>query len=94
MADKAYFIYCGTGCTCCNYQNHYCGPFSTLEIAEDYKRRFHEGKKLASQYAPNGQYCIEEETVDMTLPNGRVIINDRVFDWADDHGWEESFQEW
>jgi hypothetical protein len=65
-----------------------------MEIAEDYKRRFYEEKKLASQYAPNGQYNIEEETVEITLPNGRVIVNDRVFDWADDHGWEEAFQEW
>jgi hypothetical protein len=82
-------IHCSTGCTCCSNENHYCGPFSTSEIAEDYVKQFHDGKKLASQYAANGHYYIEEHEAE-ALADGRVIIGCRIFpDWADDHGWEE-----
>ena len=86
---KAYMIHCSTGCTCCSNENHYCGPFSSREIAEGFKARFHATKRLASQYAPNGHYKVEEYDTEV-LPDGRIIISSRVFPgWADQSGWEE-----
>lgn len=86
---KAYTIHCGTGCSCCSDDNHYCGPYSTREVANRWKQDFHNRKKLASQYAENGRYTIEEHDAEI-LPDGRVIIDSRIFGaWADESGWVE-----
>lgn len=85
---SAFMIHCTTGCSCCSSENHYCGPFSSRDVAEKASASFHDGKKLASQYARNGRYSIEEHPAEV-LPDGRVIIDCRIFKgWADESPWE------
>lgn len=31
---KIWLINCGTGCTCCNYNDHQRGPYQSKEIAQ------------------------------------------------------------
>ena len=69
-----YMIYCGTGCTCCNSENHYRGPFSTREIAEEKCKDYTATKLLASQYAENGRYTIMPTAYEQ-LPDGRLILD-------------------
>jgi hypothetical protein len=77
--ETIYLIEARTGCTCCQSQNHYRGPYKTREDAE--KRiqfyRTSQGEKaywpLASQYARRGAYSVTEWTCE-TLPDGRKII--------------------
>lgn len=81
---KGYVIHCTTGCTCCSSENHFRGPFSTREIAEAKADVYHKEKVLASQYARNGRYRIEEFEAEV-LPDGRVIVDNTVFEgWADE----------
>ncbi len=76
-----FLIYCRTGCTCCSYENHYRGPFSTREIAEKAAAAYADMRLLSSQYAERGKYDIEERSLEI-LPDGRMIIGgDRV--WSD-----------
>lgn len=79
---KLFFIYAGTGCTCCNDQNHYRGPYATKEDAEHriayYKSPESKFWPLASQYARRGHYCVEEMDVEV-LGDGRWIIGNKVF---------------
>ena len=87
--SQAWMIHCQTGCSCCRNDNHWCGPFSSPEIAEIYKQEFHDRKKLASQYAPNGYYSISAHDAEL-MDDGRIIVGSRIFEkWADDNGWEE-----
>lgn len=84
----AYMIHARTGCTCCSYDNHFSGPFSSKDVAETIKNKFHNAKKLASQYAPNGLYSIYDCQAEL-LPDGRIIIESRIFQgWADDNPWD------
>lgn len=73
-----YVIYCGTGCTCCNSENHYRGPYETREAAQaeidSYLAPDSKFWPLASQYAKRGRYSIEEIAVE-ALPDGRLIVN-------------------
>lgn len=75
---KAYLIYCSTGCTCCSYENHYCGPFDSRETAQARAEQFKASARLASQYARNGRYTISEHDAEQ-LPDGRIIIGCRIF---------------
>ena len=89
---KAFKIYCSTGCTCCSGENHYRGPFSTREIAEEKVKSYRQRRLLASQYSSNGNYYIYEHDAEL-LSDGRIIIGDRVaLGWADenDEPWYES----
>lgn len=70
---KAYTVYASTGCTCCNYENHYRGPWRTREEAEAAAARYPEERLLASQYAPQGRYSVEEHGAEI-LPDGRIIL--------------------
>lgn len=78
-----FFIYCGTGCTCCNDQNHYRGPYASREEAERRIKHFLDPESkfwpLASQYARRGRYSVEEKEVEM-LGDGRWIADGRVLD--------------
>ncbi len=79
-------IYCATGCSCCNGENHYRGPFSTHKIAEERVTFYSQQKLLASQYAPNGRYEINGPYEGEQLPDGRIIGDERVHDgFADDY---------
>lgn len=75
------FIYCRTGCTCCSDDNHYRGPYATLEAAQRRVNFFLEptaiNNPVASQYARKGCYEIVEEPVDR-IDETRVIIGSRV----------------
>lgn len=83
--QTCFLIECRTGCTCCQSDNHYRGPFSTKEIAEKAVARYREMKLLASQYSERGNYSIRPTSLEI-LPDGRMIINgDRV--------WKEGFQD-
>lgn len=79
----AFIIRCRTGCTCCSHENHETGPYSSREIAEERVARFTKERRLASQYARNGVYEIEEYEAEV-LPDGRIIVGSYVFNgWAD-----------
>lgn len=83
--DTCFLIYCRTGCTCCSDENHYRGPFSSRPAAERAVQAYEKMSLLASQYAPNGRYDIEEATLEW-LPDGRMIINE-------DRVWSGGFQD-
>lgn len=79
--EKMYLIYAGTGCTCCNDDNHYRGPYKTKEDAE---RRisyyYHKDSKywpLASQFASRGHYSVKEIEIER-LPDGRYILDGSI----------------
>ena len=87
MKFRAFLIYAGTGCSCCNDQNHYRGPYRTKDDAERrmtyYLAPDSKYWPLASQFAKRGCYCVEEIEVEQ-LPDGRVIIcRDKVRDYFD-----------
>jgi len=76
--QKAYTIYASTGCSCCNYENHYRGPYSSEEAAKRAVEGFRNIRLTASQYSRNGNYRIEEHDAEV-LPDGRVIIDSHIF---------------
>lgn len=86
---KGYMVDCSTGCSCCSSDDHQVGPFSTQEEAERRMASFRKEGRLGSQYAEKGRYFIEERDAEV-LPDGRIIIDRRVYDaWADtQHDWE------
>lgn len=77
--EKVFFVYCGTGCTCCSGENHYRGPYKTKEDAERrvayYRSPDSKYWPVASQYSKRGNYSIEERLIE-SLDDGRVIITD------------------
>ena len=88
-----YIVECRSGCTCCSYQNHACGPFSTRAVAESAMEEFYAKSKVASQFAPNGRYRVDEYEVEV-LTDGRLILDNCVFaGWADAEPWEP-IQNW
>ena len=86
----AFFISCGTGCSCCNHEDHLTGPFRSLQRAKEMVESYRASKRLASQYAPNGVYEIGWSKGEL-VPDGRIICDDRVFagfiDDPDFDGW-------
>jgi hypothetical protein len=76
---KVFLIYAGTGCTCCNNENHYRGAYRTKEEAESRLKEFQEMPLLASQFARKGCYSIEEREGEM-LPDKRIILESDVID--------------
>lgn len=83
MTTKAYMVYCSTGCSCCSYDNHWRGPYTARSIAEEKVVSFQAIPLVASQYARRGNYHIKEHNAEV-LPDGRIIIEDRLFPgWAD-----------
>lgn len=80
---KVILIDASTGCSCCSYENHYRGPYKSIEDAERrikyYRSPDSKYWPLASQYARRGVYRIETHTIEM-LPDGRIIWLDRVYD--------------
>jgi hypothetical protein len=79
---QAFMVSSETGCSCCASDNHWCGPFSSREIAETYQQQFILSRRCASQYAPYGIHRVHEFSAEV-LEDGRIIIHDRVFPgWA------------
>jgi hypothetical protein len=87
---KAFIIECRTGCSCCAYENHYRGPYSSREVADAVAKRFYDNKLLASQYARNGVYDVQEYDAEI-LPDGRIIIDNTVFANFMDDGIEDDY---
>lgn len=79
---KIFLIDCRTGCSCCSDENHWRGPYRTKEDAERRVKSFlaidSKFWPLASQYADHGRYSIREFEAE-ELPDGRIIMVDRVF---------------
>ncbi len=93
--QKGYIVYCSTGCSCCAHENHYRGPFRTRQIADQRAETYREVSLLASQYAKNGRYSIQEVEIEI-LPDGRVIVSGThvspgfAEDGGDDRMWDYS----
>lgn len=81
---KLYTICCKTGCTCCAGDNFHRGFYkdaeTALAVVAEYRRGI--GYPLASQYARYGIYAVQEHEAEL-LPDGRVVIDDRVFESTD-----------
>jgi hypothetical protein len=83
-----YLIYCSTGCTCCSNENHYYGPYLTESNATSQAEEWAagHGNPLASQYAENGRYRVEEVTALIFTEEGTTYY---LFDnghWCSDLG--------
>lgn len=91
---KGFVVHCRTGCTCCQSENHYRGPFKTRAFAKTRANGYHRDRVLASQFARNGRYSIQEVDIE-TLEGGRIIVDGRfVLDgFAEDTG-EEIFYDY
>lgn len=81
----AFFISCQTGCSCCNDENHFTGPYRSLSYTKEVAEGYTESRRLASQYARNGIYEICWSEVEI-LPDGRITDEDenRIFDGFSD----------
>lgn len=79
--EKMYLIYTATGCSCCNDENHYRGPYKTKEDAERRISYYRHPKSkywpIASQYSKRGSYSIEEIKVEQ-LADGRYILDGSI----------------
>lgn len=80
---KLFIIHCQTGCTCCNYDDHTRGFYGTKEDAEKrvcyYLAKDSKFFPVASQYARQGVYHIEEVEGELIHDDKDVIVYDRVF---------------
>lgn len=74
QCTSAFVVYASTGCTCCNNENHYRGPWRSREKVEEAVTRYRQERLLASQYALRGNYSIREVAAEI-LPDGRVILD-------------------
>lgn len=92
----AFFIQCETGCSCCSQENHITGPYRSLKYAQRLILEYISAKRLASQYSKTGRYTILWEEAEI-LPDGRIIIEDRIFGgFSDDpnyHNYNEDIKE-
>lgn len=79
-----YWIEAMTGCSCCSYENFDLGFYFDKEepqaIIDKWKRG--DGNPLASQYSKYGLYFLREAEAEI-LPDGRLIVEGRVFDPQD-----------
>lgn len=74
-----FIIHGSTGCTCCREDNIIRGISGTLDDALEVAIGLHDSKAVCSQYSTNGVYSIREVEYEL-LPDGRIIIYNRVFD--------------
>lgn len=90
MFDKkiGWYISCSTGCTCCSDENFYQGFYDTREEAQGIIDEYYKGNgnPLASQYAKYGRYSIYEIHYE-ELPDGRIIVHDKVFERFNHNVW-------
>lgn len=80
--EAVWIVYCSTGCSCCREDNHYRGPYSSLEKARAAVQQFTNWPLLSSQYAHNGRYEIKGVIMEK-LPRNRFVIADQVFSFDD-----------
>lgn len=77
---KVWWIEATTGCSCCAYQNFNRGFYFNKEEPQAIIDKWRQGidNPLASQYAKYGRYYLGEEEAEV-LPDGRLIVGDKVF---------------
>ena len=77
---KVYWIEATTGCSCCAYQNFNQGFYFDKDEAQGVIDKWSKGinNPLSSQFAKYGRYYLGEEEAEV-LPDGRIIIGDKVF---------------
>ena len=77
---RVWWIEATTGCSCCSYQNFNQGFYFNKEEPQAIIDKWSKGidNPLASQYAKYGRYYLGEEEAEV-LPDGRIIIGDKVF---------------
>lgn len=82
-----FMIHGSTGCSCCQNDNIIRGIIDTHEEALERAITFHNEKTVCSQYSDNGIYSIIEIAYEK-LPDGRIIIGNRIFgdEWIYDSG--------
>lgn len=83
---QVWFVEARTGCTCCADENFETGPFATEALAEDCVRDYTRRRRLSSQYSRTGVYRVLGPENAEELPDGRIIVDDRVFsEWGMEH---------
>ena len=80
---QVFIVECRTGCSCCSDENHYVGPFFSRAAIESWIANAKTIPYIASQYSKQGVYHIDEITAEC-LPDGLLLIRDRVFGPFDD----------
>ena len=77
---RVWWIEATTGCSCCSYQNFNQGFYFNEEEPQAIIDKWSKGidNPLTSQYAKYGRYYLREEAAEV-LPDGRIIIGDKVF---------------
>jgi hypothetical protein len=75
-----WFIECGTGCTCCNWEDFVHGPYKTEEAAESQKAAWlrGEGNPLASQFSKYGNYGVFSEVAE--VHGDQFVFDERVIE--------------
>lgn len=78
---SVWYIVCETGCLCCSYKNYNLGYWTNPEEPKQLIAKWLRGEDnpLASQYYPYGKYALVETQAEI-LPDGRVIIDDTIYD--------------
>lgn len=74
-----FIIHGSTGCSCCREDNILRGISESLDDALEAAIGLHDSKAVCSQYSSNGIYSIREVEYEL-LPDGRIIIDNRVFE--------------
>lgn len=72
-----YYIHGRTGCTCCSSENFTNGLFVSLDETVKSVKWHRDNRTVSSQYSQTGEYAVYEVEYE-TLPDGRIIVGDRV----------------
>lgn len=74
-----YIVHGSTGCSCCRSENFVEGIYETSDAAIDRAGEHQKRRTVRSQCSDTGIYTVREIEYER-LPDGRVIIGNRVFD--------------
>jgi len=80
---KLILIKCCTGCSCCSWEDHYRGPYRSIEDAKKRIAYFRSPDNVkywpvASQYSKRGNYLVEEIEYEEISNNRCIIFGDKV----------------
>lgn len=81
---ELWYISCETGCTCCSWQDFHQGFYKSEKEAKDIIEQYLQGidNPLASQYEKHGRYNFYKCEAEI-LPDGRIIVDNRVYSSQD-----------
>jgi hypothetical protein len=81
MIEKkiGYYIHGNTGCSCCRHENFIEGLIIEENDALDELARHEKYRTVRSQYSSTGIYSLYKAEYE-ELPDGRIILGNRVFD--------------